>query len=99
MRAWRLERIVLGVASALLVALNAVAGQPRRVVLDVPDMTCPLCPITIEKTLERVPGVVAAKADFDTRRAEVTYDPDKVDPDALAHAVDAAGYHATVEQR
>ena len=90
---------MLGLAAALLVALSAAAGEPKRVVLDVPDMTCPLCPITIEKTLERVPGVIAAKADFDTRRAEVTYDPDKVGPEALVRAVDAAGYHANVKER
>lgn len=99
MRTGPLERILIGFVAALLIALSAAAGQPKRIVLDVPDMTCPLCPITIEKTLERVPGVVAAKADFGSKRAEVTYDPDKVHPPALVQAVDAAGYHAKVEQR
>lgn len=99
MRAGPLERILIGIAAALLIALSAAAGQSKRVVLDVPDMTCPLCPITIEKTLERVPGVLAARADFDTKHAQVSYDPDKVGPAALVQAVDAAGYHAKVVQR
>ena len=99
MRAGALERLALGLGTALLIALPASAGEPKRVVLDVPDMTCPLCPITIRKTLERVPGVLAAKADFATKRAEVTYDPDKVRPEALARAVSEAGYHAAVEKK
>jgi mercuric ion binding protein len=99
MRAGLPERIVIAVAAALVVTLSVAAGQPKHVVLDVPDMTCPLCSLTIEKTLERVPGVIAANASFDTRRAEVTYDADKVGPKALVRAVDAAGYHASVERR
>ena len=62
-------------------------------------MTCPLCPITIEKTLERIPGVITAKASVGTKRAQVIYDPDEVDAKTLVRAVDAAGYHATVEKR
>ena len=96
MRTGPLERILIGVAAALLIALSAAADQSKRVVLDVPDMTCPLCPITIEKTLERVPGVISARADFVTKRAEVTYDPHKVGTAVLVQAVDAAGYHARV---
>ena len=99
MRAGLLRRTAIGVVATLFVALGAVAGQPKHVVLDVPDMTCPLCPLTIEKTLERVPGVIGAKASLDTKRAEVTYDADRVGPKALVRAVDAAGYHASVERR
>lgn len=99
MRAGLLERTVIGVAAALAFGIAIAADQPKHVVLDVPDMTCPLCPLTIEKTLERVPGVVSAKASFDTKRAQVTYNADKVDPQALVRAVDAAGYHASVEKR
>jgi len=99
MRAGLLERTVIGVAAALAFGIAIAAGQTKDVVLDVPDMTCPLCPLTIEKTLEHVPGVVSAKASFDTKRARVTYDADKVDPSALVRAVDAAGYHASVEKR
>ena len=87
-----------GVAAALIFTLGAAAGEPKHVVLDVPDMTCPLCPLTIEKTLQRVPGVITARANFDTKRAAVTYDADKVGPKALVRAVDAAGYHASVER-
>ena len=77
--------------------LLAFAGEPKHAVLDVPNMFCSLCPITVRKALERVPGVVNAKADLATKRAEATYDPDKTSPEALAKAVSEAGFPATVK--
>ncbi len=81
-------------ASLLAIALAAVAAEPRHVVLDVPNMNCSLCPISVKKALERVPGVLEAKADLGTKTAEAKYDPDRVSPEALARAVTNAGYPA-----
>ena len=39
-------------------------------------MTCAVCPITVKKALEKVPGVTNAKVDFDKETASVTLDPD-----------------------
>ena len=86
-------------ASLLAVALSAGAADPVRVVLDVPSMDCSLCPISVKKALDRVPGVLEAKADLATKSAQVKYDPDKVSPEALAQAVTNAGYPATVRSR
>jgi mercuric ion binding protein len=88
-------RLIFSVSLAFA-ALAAFAGEPRRVVLDVPGMNCPLCPISVKKALERVPGVLEARADLATRSAEAKYDPDKVAPEALVKAVSNAGYPATV---
>ena len=87
---------VSALASAL--ALTAHAGEPKRVVLDVPGMNCSLCPISVKKALEKVPGVLEAKADLATQRAEATYDPDRVSPETLAKAVTNAGYPASVRK-
>ena len=48
---------------AVLVALPAVlvAGTPQTVVLDMQNMTCAACSITVKKALEKVPGVAIAK--------------------------------------
>ena len=73
-----------------------MTGEPKRVVLDVPSMNCSLCPITVRKALERVPGVIEARATYEPKRAEATYDPDRVTPEALAKAVGDAGFPATV---
>ena len=77
--------------------LLAFAGEPKHAVLDVPSMFCSLCPITVRKALERVPGVLEAKADLATRRAEAKYDPDRTSPEALAKAVSDAGFPAMVK--
>src|SRR5436309_9900280 len=79
--------------------LPAFAGEPKVAVLDVPSMFCSLCPITVKNALERVPGVVHAKANLATKRAEATYDPDKPSTEALAKAVSDAGFTATLKQQ
>jgi copper chaperone CopZ len=43
--------------------------------------------------------VIAARATYEPKRAEVTYDPDKVTPEALAKAVSDAGYPARIRKR
>jgi mercuric ion binding protein len=88
------ERLALAAATA--VSLAALAGEPKQAVLDVPGMNCSLCPVTVRKALQRVPGVIEVKADLATKRAEVRYDPDRVTPQQLAGAVTATGYPATV---
>ena len=50
--------------SLLALPALAVAGAPQTVVLDVQNMTCELCPITVRKALEKVPGVSDAKIDL-----------------------------------
>jgi hypothetical protein len=37
-------------------------------------MTCAVCPITVKKALERVPGVTDAKVDFDKKTASMSAD-------------------------
>jgi len=91
---WRTSLLVLAV-----VVSPATAGEPQRVVLEVPSMNCALCPLTVRKALERVPGVIEARASYEPKRAEVTYDPDKVSPEMLAKAVADAGYPATVRKQ
>jgi mercuric ion binding protein len=82
----------------LALSLQVHGAEPKIVTLDVPSMYCSLCDISVRKALERVPGVVAAKADNVSKRADVKYDPDKVSPDALAKALGNAGFPATVKQ-
>lgn len=61
-------------------------------------MNCSLCPISVRKALERVPGVVRAKADLDAKSAEAIYDSAKVSPQALAKAVTDAGFPASIRK-
>ena len=86
---------------ALLSSLAALpftlfAGTLQTVTLDVKNMTCAVCPITVRKALEKVPGVASATVDFDKKTASVTFDPDKASPATLAKATSDAGYPSTV---
>src|SRR5688572_30178784 len=64
----------------------------RRVALPVRGMTCASCAGRVERALGRVDGVAEAAVNLATERATVAYDPARTDPDALARAVEAAGY-------
>jgi periplasmic mercuric ion binding protein len=91
-------RRAFSVSAMLMMAFAAHGGEPQRVVLDVPGMNCSLCPISVKKALERVPGVMAAKADLASKTAEATIDPERVRPEALSKAVSDAGYPATIRR-
>lgn len=83
------------VAVLLAVPLAALAGDSQTVVLDVHKMTCSLCSITVQKALEKLPGVAGAKIDYEKKTATVRFDPEKVSPAALAKATTDAGFPAT----
>ncbi len=85
-------------AIALIAAAPAFAATPQIVTLDVQNMTCSLCPITVKKALTQVPGVSTAKVDLDTKTATVRFDPDKASPAALVKATTNAGFPATVHK-
>ena len=91
-----ISRLRQALLLAALAAGPAAAAGPETVLLDVAGMSCSLCEITAKKALERVPGVVAAKAYSDLKRAEVKYDPAKVAPSELAAVLSRSGFAATV---
>lgn len=73
------------------------AGERREVVLSVPDMTCPTCPITIRRALSGVDGVYEAEADLDTKEARAVFDPARTDLDALIAAIENSGFSAELK--
>ena len=86
------------VLAALVAASSAFAGGTRTATLDVTNMDCAVCPITVRKALEKVPGVGSAKVDLKTHRAVVAFDPAKTTPDVLTKATTDAGFPSTVKQ-
>jgi mercuric ion binding protein len=84
--------------AATMVASSAVAGGSSTATLDVSNMTCAACPITVRKALEKVPGVGSAKIDLKTHRAVVSFDPAKTTPQMLTKATADAGFPSTVKQ-
>ena len=84
--------------SSLIVAVGAIAGGARTATLEVSNMDCAVCPITVRKALENAPGVATATVDFKTKRAVVAFDPAKTSPEALAKATADAGFPSSVKQ-
>lgn len=85
------------ILSAVMHTSVAVATESKTITLDVPGMTCKFCPITIRKALQKVPGVIEAKAEYQTKTATVTFDPDKTNVEALTKATANAGYPSTLK--
>lgn len=88
MRNW-----VLGLAIALWAGI-AVAAMPQTVVLEVKNMTCPACSITIEKALEKVPGVSGQRIDTEAGTVMVTFDAERTSVPKVADAISNAGFPA-----
>jgi len=82
----------------LTTPLVAFAAKPQAVVLDVQNMTCELCPITVKQALKKVPGVADAKIDLTTKTATVTFDADKASVASLVNATTNAGFPSSPHQ-
>ncbi|MFC1895093.1 heavy metal translocating P-type ATPase [Thermodesulfobacteriota bacterium] len=66
-----------------------------RVEFPVTGMTCANCAMTIERTIERkVSGVVSARVNFASERAQVSYVPSIASLDEIFEAIRRAGYGA-----
>lgn len=78
----------------------AGAATQETVTLDVKNMTCAMCPITVRKALEKVPGVIEAEAKYEGAGvgwAKVTFDPARTTVDALTKATADAGYPSSLK--
>jgi mercuric ion binding protein len=90
-----MNRFVL-IGAIVALPFTLLAGTLQTVTLDVQNMTCAVCPITVKKALEKVAGVTDAKVDFDKKTANVSFDPDKASPAALTKATADVGYPSSL---
>ncbi len=65
--------------------------------ISVEGMHCGHCKAKVENALKALKGVKKAEANLETGDVAVSYVPAKVDPKALAEAVNAAGFAAKVK--
>ena len=73
----------------------ATAAKTEAATFDIEGMTCASCNLTVKVAAEKVDGVVAAKASFDTKQAVVDFDPSKTSAAAIADAITKSGYTAS----
>lgn len=91
-------RNLFAAALVTLMPFGALAATPQTAVLDVQNMTCGLCLVTVKKSLEKVAGVSQSRIDFAKKTATVTFDADKTSATALVKATADAGYPSTVRK-
>lgn len=90
-----MKRLLIAILLALGLA-PALAAQ-RTVTLSVPGMYCAVCPITVKKALEKVPGVSRVNVSFEKKEAVVTFDDAKTSVKALEDATFEAGYESKLK--
>lgn len=86
------------VVAALLLSGSAIAATPVSLTLDVQNMSCATCPITIKMALKQVPGVSDVKIDFEKKTATVQLDRDKADVRMLTKATADAGFPSALRK-
>ncbi len=84
--------LVFAVTSGLALAASLT------VTLDVQNMTCAVCPITVRKALEHVSGVQQVKIDYASKTAMVQFDDMTATVDKLTEATKAAGYPSAIKK-
>jgi len=89
--------LLAGIAVALVTVASAWAS-PQTVTLNVSGMTCPACPITVKKALEKVSGVSKVEVRYEKKQVLVTFDEAKTNTDALVKATTNAGYPSQPEK-
>jgi len=83
---------------SVLLSGAAIAGTSETLTLNVQNMTCAACPITVKNALEQVPGVSEVKIDFEHKTATVHMDKDKANVSMLTKATADAGFPSTVRK-
>lgn len=92
-----MNKILCAAVAVFLMASPAWAGS-KTITLNVSNMTCVTCPLTVKLALTKVEGVSKAAVDFDKKEAVVTFDDAKTNVAALIKATTDAGYPSAVKQ-
>ena len=77
---------------------GVAAVDLEHAVVPIEGMSCATCVGRVEKALAALPGV-RASVNLSSEQAEIEFDPTRVKPNALAEAVERAGYNVPRETR
>jgi copper chaperone CopZ len=66
-----------------------VEPAAAAITFHVPTITCPACPLRVEASVRKAPGILAVA--FDGQDVTVTYDPSRVSPETIRAAIEAGG--------
>lgn len=88
-----MNRLSVAAVVFLQFASPGLASE-RSTVFVVENMTCALCPITVERAMRKVDGVRDVSIDFKARTATVVFEESRTNAGAIAEASLNAGYPA-----
>ena len=71
-----------------------MSEQTTHTTLRIADMHCASCAMAIDFELEDLPGVTEARTSYARATTEVTFDPARVDLEAIVAAIREVGYTA-----
>ncbi len=77
---------------------SSVMAANRSVMLEVQNMNCSVCPLTVKKALNNVNGVQQVEIDYESQVATVTFDDTVTTAAKLTEATTNAGYPSTVKK-
>ncbi|MBE0598394.1 MAG: cation transporter [Desulfuromonadales bacterium] len=98
-RAFWIGTVVLGLVLVGVVSFAQLRrGELAQAELSVAQLTCGSCARSVQQALQELPGVGKVEVNVTAGRASVEFDPQRVEPLALADRVTAAGYPAQVKQ-
>lgn len=93
-----LTAILSGIVQELPTSVFAATTGEVTTRFTIDKMNCPLCPITVRKSMEKVPGVKQVEVDYEMKIATVIFDPAITDKSQIAKASTDIGYPASVAE-
>ena len=87
-----MKNILVIIILACSFSFNSVWAVEQLVTLQVENMTCALCAVTVRKALEAVDGVEYVDVSYPDKTVRVSYDDKKTDVSILTKATTLAGY-------
>ena len=87
----------ISLAAIILFQLaGPVLASERTTLFAVENMTCALCPVTVEKAMRGVDGVKDVTINFEAKTATVVFEDSQTNTGTIAKASLNAGYPASV---
>ncbi len=85
-------RFITPLAIMLLMSASSALAKEQTVTLDVEQMDCALCKVTVQKALMKVNGVMSADVSWEEKTAVVVFDDEVANVSTLTEATTNAGY-------
>ena len=73
----------------------SAGGTGEQIVITVEGMSCMHCVGRVESGLKGTDGILDAKVSLEEKKAEVSYDPERITADGIKEKIVEIGYKAT----